>query len=164
MKSIIHIFHHPHNNEILQSNVLQVKKTVRWIISLCWNGAETRYPRQRANDRYKDNLDGQSTTKTANTANTFAQNWRLFVTAVCRTKLIYITISFSVVWSYMCLILHKMTTLIPSAPLQSHGSTYQFQDCNGYKSQDKKIAMKIEPPRDWKIASVQPNLLQRIPR
>ena len=95
------------------------------------------------NDRYKDNLDGQSTTKTANTANTFAQNWRLIVSAVCRTKLIYITISFSVVWSYMGLILHKMTTLIPSAPLQSHGSTYQFQDCNGYKSQDKKSQWKL---------------------
>ena len=40
----------------------------------------------------------------------------------------------------MDLILHKMTTLIPSAPLQNHGSTCQFQDCNEYKSQDKKIA------------------------
>ena len=38
----------------------------------------------------------------------------------------------------MGLILHKMTTLIPSAPLRSHGSTCQFQDFNRYKSQDKK--------------------------
>ena len=42
-------------------------------------------------------------------------------------NLIYVTISFSVIWSNMGLILHKMTTLIPSAPLQSHGSTCQIE-------------------------------------